>query len=71
MKQKYINWLIRKMEKITEWVKTCLHKSRMAGGHADQVIKRAKDDGIILYKYFCPHCQGWHVTKKERNESNT
>lgn len=56
------------MEKINEWVKTCLHKVRMAEGHADEVIKRAEKTGTALRKYHCPHCFGWHVTSKVRNE---
>jgi len=52
------------MEKIDEWVRTCLHKVRMSDTHADMVIKRAKTDGTELRKYCCPHCDGWHVTSK-------
>ena len=59
------------MEKVAEWVKTCLHKTKMSEGHADTIITKAKAEGkVVLYKYPCPHCFGWHVTKKERNECN-
>jgi hypothetical protein len=58
------------MDQITEWVKTCLHKTKLSNGRADQIIsKAAKGEGkdgrrTILYKYFCPHCSHWHVTRK-------
>jgi hypothetical protein len=52
------------MEKVNEWVRTCLHKSRLSESIADKIIAKAKDK---LYKYYCPHCFGWHLTKKERH----
>ena len=52
------------MEKIDEWVKTCLRKKRMREEHADEVIERAAKEGTTLRKYLCPHCFAWHVTKK-------
>jgi hypothetical protein len=54
------------MEKISEWVKTCLHKTRLSAGNADKIIERAKKDGVILYKYYCPHCFGYHLTKRSK-----
>jgi len=57
------------MEKFKEWEKTCLNKSRMSEGYADALIKKVKTEkGITLRKYFCPHCFGWHVTRKSKNE---
>ena len=52
------------MEKTTEWVRTCLHKARLSEGKANVIINRAKE--INLFKYYCPHCFGWHLTKKPR-----
>jgi hypothetical protein len=37
------------------------------GVHANAVIQRAAGEGTKLYKYCCPHCFGWHVTKQERH----
>lgn len=54
------------MEKISEWVRTCLHKSRLSSYRADLIIKEAKKDDKILFKYYCPHCAGYHLTKKPR-----
>lgn len=54
------------MENIAEWVKTCLHKSRLSEGRANVIIEEAKKDHKILFKYYCPHCFGWHLTKKPR-----
>lgn len=49
------------MDKIDEWVKTCLRKKKLKEQWADNIIKRAKTP---LRKYYCPHCAGWHVTSK-------
>ena len=59
---------MRRMEKIAEWVKTCLHKARFHSEYkADRRIDEIKKkDNVTLYKYYCPHCSGWHLTKKER-----
>ena len=54
------------MEKTAEWVKTCLHKARLSEGKANVIINKAKEDKNILFKYYCPHCFGWHLTKKPR-----
>jgi hypothetical protein len=54
------------MEKIGEWVRTCLHKCRLSEDRANFIIEEAKKDKKILYKYYCPHCFGWHLTKKPR-----
>ena len=52
------------MNMIDEWVKTCLHKNKYTEEEADWIIKKKKKD-IRLYKYYCPHCFGWHLTKKK------
>lgn len=54
------------MEKFDEWVRTCLHKSRLSEYKANRIIKEAKEEKVILYKYYCPHCFGFHLTKKPR-----
>lgn len=50
------------MDKISEWAKTCLSKSKLNETIADKIIKRAE---IKLYKYHCPHCFSWHITSKK------
>jgi len=52
------------MNAIDEWVKTCLRKKKLTERYADEVIERAKP--AKLYKYYCPHCFAWHITKKPR-----
>ena len=54
------------MTEVDVWVKSCLRKKKMLENHADKVITRAKKEGTTLYKYSCPHCFHWHVTKKPR-----
>jgi len=49
------------MNFIDEWVKTCLRKKKLKEHWADDIIKRAD---IPLRKYYCPHCEGWHITSK-------
>ena len=54
------------MEKMTEWLRTCLHKCRLSEFKANRIINEAKKDDKTLYKYYCPHCFGYHLTKKPR-----
>lgn len=49
---------------VAKFVGQCLRKKRMRECHADSVIKRAAKGGTKLFKYFCPYCSGWHVTKQ-------
>lgn len=56
------------MDKFHEWAKTCLNKKRMSEHLAELVIYRARQQGTELYKYICPHCNGWHVTKQKRKQ---
>ena len=51
------------MSTVKTWVGECLRKKRLSSGVADKVIERAKKEGTELYKYHCPHCDGWHITK--------
>ena len=59
------------MNDTAEWAKTCLQKSRFSNEQfADSKIAKIKEEsGNVLYKYFCPHCFGWHLTKKPRIET--
>ena len=54
---------------ITKWVGECLRKKRLNDNIADEVIARAKKEGTALYKYHCPHCDGWHITKMKNHEA--
>lgn len=47
----------------------CLRKKKLTEKQANQVIDRAGKDGTRLYKYHCPHCQRWHVTKNLKTET--
>ena len=49
----------------------CLRKKRMPSGYADSVIQKAALTGVLLYKYRCPYCQKWHVTKMENHQKRT
>lgn len=56
------------MTNIDEWLKTCLHKKKYSEATADELIGRIKKErGVILRKYSCPHCFGWHLTKKAKS----
>lgn len=54
------------MDNISEWSKTCLNKSRFTSAElADKKIAGIKiESGSVLYRYYCPHCFGWHLTRK-------
>ena len=39
------------MEKVDEWLKTCLKKKKLSEGYADNIIVKAKKDTVTLYKY--------------------
>jgi hypothetical protein len=43
-----------------------LHKARLSEYKINMIIEEAKKDGKTLYKYYCPHCFGYHLTKKLR-----
>jgi len=53
------------------WIKGCIKKKRYpTENFADTVIKKVLSErGTQLYKYFCPHCSGWHLTKTVRAET--
>lgn len=55
-----------KLGSTEEWIKTCLHKKRLSNSVADKIIEKAKQDNKELFKYYCPHCYGYHLTKKPR-----
>lgn len=56
------------MDKIDEWVKTCLHKKKLREKWSNDIIKRAESEGNYLRKYYCFHCFHWHVTSKKLKE---
>jgi len=49
--------------KIEKWQGECVRKKKLRQSWADNVIARAAANNDKLYKYYCPHCQHWHVTK--------
>ncbi len=48
---------------IRDWVGECLRKTQLSDETADRIIKRAKLQKKTLYKYYCRHCQHWHLSK--------
>ena len=54
------------MDKYKKWERTCLRKTKLEEGWADDIVKRAEKEGNYLRKYYCPHCFWFHVTKKKR-----
>jgi len=58
------------MQSTDEWIKTCIKKKRYSTeDFADTVIKKVlQERGTQLHRYYCPHCFGWHLTKKIRVE---
>lgn len=54
---------------IREWIRTCLSKVRFSNeNRAGRCIDRIKTKRKAppLGTYLCPHCGGWHLTKRER-----
>jgi hypothetical protein len=51
----------RSMNFFDEWAKTCLKKKRLKEHWADQLVFKT---GGKLRKYYCPHCDGYHVTSQ-------
>lgn len=51
---------------VRQWQGECLRKKPLKEAWADKIIKRAGGEGTVLHKYYCPHCQHWHVTKVAR-----
>lgn len=50
---------------LDQWVNECLRKKRLSEEYANNIIAKAKNEGQILFKYVCPNCQKYHLTKKE------
>lgn len=48
---------------IKNWVGECMRKKKLKESWADRTIQKAKKEGNTLHKYYCPHCQHWHVSK--------
>ncbi len=55
-------------KRIYKWTKDCLNKKRLRSDWADDVIKRAAETGTTLFKYYCPHCTKYHVTRKKEHK---
>lgn len=53
---------------IKQWYGECMRKKRLRESWADSVISRAAKDGNKLFKYYCPHCQHWHVTRRLKSK---
>lgn len=49
-------------ERIKRWRGECMRKKRLRKEWADNIIERAAKQGNELRKYYCPHCQHWHVS---------
>lgn len=52
--------------RVNAWLGQCARKKKLKPAWADQIIAEAAKTGATLYKYSCPHCFGWHVTKMPR-----
>lgn len=50
---------------IKDWVRSCLQKKKLSEGCADIIIEKANKENKKLYKYYCKHCFGWHLTKQQ------
>jgi hypothetical protein len=48
---------------INRWFGECLRKKKLKEKWADNIAK-AKAEDVELHKYYCNHCQHWHITKK-------
>lgn len=55
---------------VKTWHGECMRKKKLRESWANQIIERAKGEGTELFKYYCNHCQNWHVTRKLKNKSN-
>lgn len=47
----------------------CLRKKKLKESWANNIINRAKNEGNNLFKYYCNHCQHWHITKKLKKQT--
>ena len=53
------------MSKVPKLYSMCLRKKVLSEDIANKIINRAKNEGVILYKYLCPYCGKYHLTKKQ------
>lgn len=53
------------MTETERWNKTCLKKAKLTEKTANKIISMSK---VKLYKYRCPYCFGWHLTRKEQKK---
>lgn len=54
---------------IKEWYGECMRKKKLRESWANDIIARAVKEGNKLFKYYCPHCQHWHVTRRLKNNT--
>lgn len=54
------------MNSIKSWIGECVRKKKLKESWANDIIGRAKKEGTTLFKYYCNHCQHWHVTKRQK-----
>ena len=57
-----------KYVRLEKWIGECLRKKKLRIEWADRIIKEAAEEGTKLYKYRCPNCQKWHLTKQEKHQ---
>lgn len=56
------------MSNIKQWVGECMRKKKLRERWANRIIEKAAQEGHKLYKYYCNHCQWWHVTKQAKHD---
>jgi hypothetical protein len=56
--------MVSERRRVSMFVGQCLRKKPLKEDWANRIIKQAASEGTTLYKYQCPHCQRWHVTKR-------
>jgi hypothetical protein len=58
-------------KEVSLWVGQCLRKVKLSERDANRIINRAQLNDHKMFKYFCPHCGNWHVTKKLLDAQDT
>ena len=51
-----------------KWIGSCLRKKAYTEGLANHLIKKKRKEGVKLYKYMCPHCFRYHLTRKSQDD---
>jgi len=57
--------MVSERRRVAMFVGQCLRKKPLREEWANRIIKEAKKTGTTLYKYLCPHCGRFHVTKRK------